>query len=120
MVRHLGSQCGYCTPGFVTSMFEGYERADLVAADSAALADQLCGNLCRCTGYRPIRDAMCHALQAREAGVVDDALVQVGSRRSAGRRAHHPATPTIRPAVDVRGPFGRLVRPTSLTALLEC
>jgi xanthine dehydrogenase large subunit len=120
MVRHLGSQCGYCTPGFVTSMFEGYERDDLVAADSAALADQLCGNLCRCTGYRPIRDAMCHALQAREAGVVDDALVQVGSRRSAGRRAHHSATPSIRPAVDVRGPLGRLVRPTSLTALLEC
>ena len=57
MVHHLGSQCGYCTPGFVTAMFEGYERAGVTTQDPAALADQLAGNLCRCTGYRPIRDA---------------------------------------------------------------
>ena len=47
MVKHHGSQCGYCTPGFVTSMFEAYERDDLARGDSAAVADQLCGNLCR-------------------------------------------------------------------------
>jgi xanthine dehydrogenase small subunit len=50
-----GSQCGYCTPGFVCSLAEAAARN--VTGDPAAVADQLCGNLCRCTGYRPIREA---------------------------------------------------------------
>jgi xanthine dehydrogenase small subunit len=49
-----GSQCGYCTPGFVMSLFAEQHRRDRVGrCDPLALA----GNLCRCTGYRPIRDA---------------------------------------------------------------
>ena len=59
MVEHFGSQCGYCTPGFICSMFEGYYRDDLRTHDD--LDDQLSGNLCRCTGYRPIRDAAMEA-----------------------------------------------------------
>ena len=55
MAKALGSQCGYCTPGIVMSMFEATYRADLDAPWK--LDDQLCGNLCRCTGYRPIREA---------------------------------------------------------------
>ena len=55
MVRELGSQCGYCTPGVVMSLFEACYRRDL--REPWQLDDQLCGNLCRCTGYRPIRDA---------------------------------------------------------------
>jgi xanthine dehydrogenase small subunit len=48
------SQCGYCTPGFVMSLFaEQYRRGREGPCDPAVLA----GNLCRCTGYRPIRDA---------------------------------------------------------------
>ncbi len=61
MVEYYGSQCGYCTPGFICSMVEGYQR--LHQDQHAAIADQLCGNLCRCTGYRPIRDAMVAALK---------------------------------------------------------
>ena len=57
MVEALGSQCGYCTPGFVMSLFEACHRRDLGPDDEAGINDQLCGNLCRCTGYRPIRDA---------------------------------------------------------------
>jgi xanthine dehydrogenase small subunit len=54
MVEHGGSQCGYCTPGFVMSLFAEYYRPDRVGpCDPHAMA----GNLCRCTGYRPIRDA---------------------------------------------------------------
>jgi xanthine dehydrogenase small subunit len=49
-----GSQCGYCTPGFVVSLFaEQYRPGRVGQCDTMALA----GNLCRCTGYRPIRDA---------------------------------------------------------------
>lgn len=55
MIEQLGSQCGYCTPGVVMSLFEAHYRRDLDAPWK--LDDQLCGNLCRCTGYRPIGDA---------------------------------------------------------------
>ncbi|WP_183092177.1 xanthine dehydrogenase small subunit [Nocardioides stalactiti] len=48
-----GSQCGYCTPGFVCSMAAEYYRPRRVEFDEHALS----GNLCRCTGYRPILEA---------------------------------------------------------------
>ena len=54
MAEAGGSQCGYCTPGFVMSLFvEQYRPGRMGRCDPLALA----GNLCRCTGYRPIRDA---------------------------------------------------------------
>ncbi len=59
MIERNGSQCGYCTPGFICSMAEAHQRH---LTDPAAIADQLCGNLCRCTGYRPIREAMTQSL----------------------------------------------------------
>ena len=52
MVDLHGSQCGFCTPGIVMSLFEAYHRS--APATAASLCDQLAGNLCRCTGYRPI------------------------------------------------------------------
>jgi xanthine dehydrogenase small subunit len=55
MVDCHGSQCGFCTPGFVMSLFDAYQsRPD---ADREQLIEALSGNLCRCTGYRPILDA---------------------------------------------------------------
>ncbi len=54
-----GSQCGFCTPGFAMSLWSCYER-HLGAGTRPSrqqLADELSGNLCRCTGYRPILDA---------------------------------------------------------------
>lgn len=59
MVACHGSQCGFCTPGFVMSLWAGYEqhRACGRVPSRQALADELSGNLCRCTGYRPILDA---------------------------------------------------------------
>jgi xanthine dehydrogenase small subunit len=54
MAEAGGSQCGYCTPGFVMSLFAEQYRPDRTGpCDPLAMA----GNLCRCTGYRPIRDA---------------------------------------------------------------
>ncbi len=59
MVECHGSQCGFCTPGFVMSLYTQYEqhRASGDRPSRQQIADGLAGNLCRCTGYRPIVDA---------------------------------------------------------------
>lgn len=59
MVECHGSQCGFCTPGFVMSLWSSYEhhQAGGTQPTRQQLADELSGNLCRCTGYRPILDA---------------------------------------------------------------
>ena len=58
MVRHGGSQCGYCTPGFVMSLFAAFHSADKTLDDAAVE-----GNLCRCTGYNSIRRAMAELIE---------------------------------------------------------
>ncbi len=59
MVDCHGSQCGFCTPGFVMTLWAAWERhaAAGTRPGRQELADRLSGNLCRCTGYRPILDA---------------------------------------------------------------
>jgi xanthine dehydrogenase small subunit len=59
MVDCHGSQCGFCTPGFVISLMATRERhaAAGTVPSRQQIADDLSGNLCRCTGYRPILDA---------------------------------------------------------------
>jgi xanthine dehydrogenase small subunit len=52
MVDVHASQCGFCTPGIVMSLFAAYHSREPITYSS--LCDQLAGNLCRCTGYRPI------------------------------------------------------------------
>lgn len=115
-----GSQCGYCTPGFVCSMAAEYYRKDRApASEAGAEADEhgehecgpngfdlhaLSGNLCRCTGYRPIRDAA-YALG------VPDQTDELAQRRS------QPAPSPAFTDVEVAG--ARYVRPTSLTEAIE-
>ena len=59
LLAHHGSQCGFCTPGFVMSLFGLYQQTmgspEAITRDQAL--ESLSGNLCRCTGYRPILDA---------------------------------------------------------------
>jgi xanthine dehydrogenase small subunit len=55
MVDRHGSQCGFCTPGFVMSIYA--LQATPEKPDRVAVNEALAGNLCRCTGYRPIVDA---------------------------------------------------------------
>ncbi|MEZ5397933.1 MAG: FAD binding domain-containing protein [Bryobacterales bacterium] len=90
MVDAMGSQCGYCTPGFVMTLFEACYRADLDGPGRAwKLDDQLSGNLCRCTGYRPIRDALGQVaglrpddrFRGREAGALPELAVSHGEQR---------------------------------------
>jgi xanthine dehydrogenase small subunit len=57
MIDFHGSQCGFCTPGFVMSLFGLYLTQPQPTREK--VVDALAGNLCRCTGYRPIIDAGC-------------------------------------------------------------
>ena len=105
MVDHYGSQCGYCTPGFVMSLFEGYYRKDCNSA--CKISDQLAGNLCRCTGYRPIRDAALAVLKERD-----------GPPAAAdGFRDRLAGGPADLGAMDYAAPKERFVRPVSLADL---
>ena len=107
MVRQYGSQCGYCTPGFVMSLFEAYYRRD--CSSPRDLSDQLSGNLCRCTGYRPIRDAALGVLAERGSHPLKDDPFAA--------RLRSPREPL--PALDYAAAGGRFVRPTSLADLFE-
>ena len=55
MVNYHGSQCGFCTPGFVMSLFAMYKNYSSYSEEN--IQDSIAGNLCRCTGYRSIIDA---------------------------------------------------------------
>jgi xanthine dehydrogenase small subunit len=76
MVDCHGSQCGFCTPGFVMSLFDHYlqVREGKRGNSRDELLDALSGNLCRCTGYRPIIEAGSRMLDVPvpSAGVADD------------------------------------------------
>lgn len=61
MVEEHGSQCGFCTPGFVMSIFAGMHNG--VAPERTSIDEMLAGNLCRCTGYTPIIKAAEKVLQ---------------------------------------------------------
>jgi len=65
MVDLHGSQCGFCTPGIVMSLFTHYHDGAPATRDSVNVA--LSGNLCRCTGYRPIVDAALVAIDGAPA-----------------------------------------------------
>ena len=117
-----GSQCGFCTPGFAMSMWALYENypagAGLPTRDEIATA--LSGNLCRCTGYRPIVEAAQQMLDSeRYAHVALDRAPVV----QALRRLHGAPTETFTYAgPDVRGgAFGehRFWAPASIDAFAE-
>ncbi|MBI3561523.1 MAG: xanthine dehydrogenase small subunit [Gammaproteobacteria bacterium] len=75
-----GSQCGFCTPGFVMSLFALY--LEDAAPGRAKVVDYLSGNLCRCTGYRPIIDAAAVAMILPEPEVWSRHDAQSESRRA--------------------------------------
>ncbi len=77
MVQCHGSQCGFCTPGFVMSLFGMYQNHVCQGRPvTRELAQQeLSGNLCRCTGYRPILDAAQQMAQLPRVAVQEEAIV---------------------------------------------
>ncbi|WP_192034533.1 xanthine dehydrogenase small subunit [Halomonas sp. YLGW01] len=126
MVDCHASQCGFCTPGIVMSLFTLYEttldeaerqQASLAPFSQARLEAALGGNLCRCTGYRPIRDAAQTMLayparppETTPAWAIDESLpARVAASAQGGTEA--PGTPL--PAQAAEGSYHR---PASLAA----
>ena len=70
MVGCHGSQCGFCTPGIVMSLVNLVQTND--SPDRQTITDALSGNLCRCTGYKPIIDATVKACEQKSALKLDD------------------------------------------------
>ena len=69
MVDNHASQCGFCTPGFVMSLFAMEKNKPVFTVES--VQETLSGNLCRCTGYRPIMDAAKAIMAAPQADQFD-------------------------------------------------
>jgi len=79
LVEADATQCGFCTPGFAMAMFAFSQEPG--GKDDDAIHEALAGNLCRCTGYRPIVDA-CRKLQPVPAGCLKELPVAGGSMSS--------------------------------------
>jgi xanthine dehydrogenase small subunit len=109
LVDAHGSQCGFCTPGFVMSLAALYEDATAQGATQITRGeaeDALAGNLCRCTGYRPIVDAACAMLAAPPAA---STAVPVDALRALQRT--HTFTHTA--------PAGTFIAPRTADALAQ-
>jgi xanthine dehydrogenase small subunit len=76
LVECHGSQCGFCTPGFAMSLWGLYLQQDGAAPTRAQIDDTLSGNLCRCTGYRPIIEAARRMCELPKAGFDKAALAE--------------------------------------------
>ena len=93
MVQAHGSQCGFCTPGFVMSLFGMYQNhvCQGTPVTRELAQEELSGNLCRCTGYRPILDAARQMASLPRVEVDEPAILrQLEELRT--RRAPVPAT----------------------------
>ena len=77
MVDHHGAQCGFCTPGIVASLAALYHNKSGAKATDEEIHEALSGNLCRCTGYRPIIDAA-NAMNGYPAPSQESAVIRSG------------------------------------------
>ena len=87
MVAAHGSQCGFCTPGFVMSLYALYETNE--NPDRQAIDDALAGNLCRCTGYRPIIAAATEMYSAARPPTADRAVALKKVQRKGSLQIEH-------------------------------
>jgi xanthine dehydrogenase small subunit len=124
-----GSQCGYCTPGFICSMAAEYYRPDRTAVDPSTNGHAehgangfdlhaLSGNLCRCTGYRPIRDAA-YALDSPPAGDGLAARCAAPAPAAVATRAGSERASFVRPA-DLAEALGLLAERPDAAVIAGC
>ncbi|DBA72485.1 TPA: hypothetical protein ACH3X2_010250 [Trebouxia sp. C0005] len=81
LAKAHGSQCGFCTPGFVMSMYS-LLRSKTEAPTETEIEDNLAGNLCRCTGYRPILDAFKVFAKADPAAYTEESIAASKSQQN--------------------------------------
>ena len=106
MVDEDGSQCGYCTPGFIMSLYALYQNHE--APNDEVIKDALTGNLCRCTGYRAIMDAARAAKDTHPS--ISDPLMQWYKDRLSQWQDH---------SVSIVGEHQKYFRPVTINQTLE-
>ncbi|ETX11391.1 xanthine dehydrogenase [Marinomonas ushuaiensis DSM 15871] len=113
MVDCHGSQCGFCTPGIVLSLASLYEYSQTAETeiDREAVCDAISGNLCRCTGYRPIIDAGLSmqktAMQKKDmqgAAIADEPYVELMSKNSDVKAKLESLRTEVQPATNYLQP----------------
>jgi xanthine dehydrogenase small subunit len=116
LVDAHGSQCGFCTPGFTMTLAACYEQHQAAGTrpDRQELADALSGNLCRCTGYRPILDAAQRMFELPVQRLDVEGLAQ-----QLHALAGQPALSYEGPQADGSGRRQRLHAPRDLPSLAE-
>ncbi len=122
MIEHHGSQCGFCTPGFIASMAAGHSEG------RKDHDDVLAGNLCRCTGYAPIVRAAEAAADAPIPDWMQDAAPEVSAQPYAPENldelaawyAAHPDATLIAGATDVGLWVTKQLRNLNQVAFLGC
>jgi xanthine dehydrogenase small subunit len=101
LVECHGSQCGFCTPGFAMSLWGMYLKQAGRQPSRCQIDDALSGNLCRCTGYRPIIDAARRMVELPAVAFDKDALAEqltalrrdtLASYTAGGQTFHAPRT----------------------------
>jgi xanthine dehydrogenase small subunit len=122
MVEQHGSQCGFCTPGFIMSMFALYHQDVNIDRHKVELA--LSGNLCRCTGYRPIIDAAMSACgdKAADKFITDsartiEALIEISHSSGGLQGLHQPRSRDELASLIAQFPAARLVAGSTDLAL---
>ena len=114
--RH-GSQCGFCTPGFVMSLFALYQNSNAAGATVTRAAAQraLSGNLCRCTGYRPLLDAAQAMTRLPPARIDEARLLELLQEAQKPEEAQEMTTEVESAEAGSTG----YLRPTTLAGLLQ-
>jgi len=112
MVDSHGSQCGFCTPGFVMSLYAMHRSK--AATDTQAVNDSLAGNLCRCTGYGPIIDAA-QTMHSRDSG--DALAAREDARIAALENLQTDACIALTHTSDITGHRSQYFAPTTMDQL---
>jgi len=110
MLEQHGSQCGFCTPGFVMSLFAMFHNDREHAAGRADIELGLAGNLCRCTGYAPIVRAAEQALTAQR-----NDRFSAAEKHTVGQLKSIQSTD----ALELKGTNGTFHAPRSMTELCK-